>query len=91
MPSDVTHEATPQQITPVAGKGALGSDGHRSGTARDFEPVKLVTAARGVELMGKPLLQGVYASQRLSFCGNGKAYWGKSESPTGLGKSDRPG
>jgi len=91
IPSDVARDAMPQEVTLVAGKGALGSGGHRRGTARDFEPVKLVTAVGGVEPMGKPLPQGVYVSQRLRFCGNGKTQRGKPRSTTGPGKSGRPG
>jgi len=41
--------------------------------------------------MGKPLLQGVYANQRLSFGINGKTQRGKPRSTTGPGKSGRPG
>ena len=36
MPSDVVHDITPQEVTPLVGKGALGtwriSGGARSGT-----------------------------------------------------------
>ena len=43
-----------------------------------------------VEPLGKPILQGVYVGQHLSFGVIGKAYRGKPESTTGHGKSGRP-
>ena len=43
------------------------------------------------EFAGKPMLAGVYVGQHLSLAGVGKACKGKPRSPTGLGKSDRPG
>ena len=44
-----------------------------------------------IELRGKPDAPGVYASERLSHGEAGKIVQGQSWSPTGLGKSDRPG
>jgi len=43
------------------------------------------------EFVGKRTEAGVYVSQHLSFAFVGKARRGKPRSPTGLGKSDRPG
>jgi len=41
--------------------------------------------------MSKPITQGAYVSQYLSFGVIREGSWGKLWSPTGLGKSDRPG
>jgi hypothetical protein len=37
-----------------------------------------------IELCSKPVSHGVYAGERLSLCGTGKAVEGQSWSPTGL-------
>jgi len=44
-----------------------------------------------IELRGKPVAHGVYASERLSRDEAGKIVRGQSWSPTGLAKCDRPG
>ena len=44
MPSDVTRDVTPQEVTPVAGKGALGTWQALKRHSSDSEPRKLVTA-----------------------------------------------
>jgi hypothetical protein len=90
MLSDMAREVMPQEVTPDVGKGALGLSGHRSGAAPDSGPVKLVNAIK-CRAMGKPLAPGVYVSQHLSLGGIGKTHRGKLGSPTGLGKTDRPG
>jgi hypothetical protein len=43
-----------------------------------------------IELRGKPVAHGVYASERLSHDEAGKIAQGQSWSPTGLAKCDRP-
>jgi hypothetical protein len=42
-------------------------------------------------LTGKPLEEGAYMSQHLSFTSKGKAVRGKATVRTGFGKTDRPG
>jgi len=44
-----------------------------------------------IELRGKPVAHGVYASERLSRDEAGKIVRGQSWPPTGLAKCDRPG
>jgi hypothetical protein len=44
-----------------------------------------------IELRGKPVAHGVYASERLSHGEAGKIAQGQSWSPTGLARRDRPG
>ena len=44
-----------------------------------------------IELRGKPVAHGVYASERLNHDEAGKIVRGQSWSPTGLAKCDRPG
>jgi hypothetical protein len=44
-----------------------------------------------IELCSKPVSRGVYAGERLSLGGTGKAVEGQSWSPTGLARCDRPG
>src|SRR5215470_12885214 len=44
-----------------------------------------------IELCGKPVAHGVYASERLNFGEVGKIAQGQSWSPTGLVRCDRPG
>ena len=44
-----------------------------------------------IELRGKPVAHGVYASERLSRDEAGKIAQGQSWSPTGLAKCDLPG
>jgi hypothetical protein len=56
----------------------------------DSVPAQLGRRA-AIELRGKPDGPGVYASERLSHGEPGKIVQGQSWSPTGLGKSGRPG
>jgi hypothetical protein len=56
----------------------------------DSVPAQLGRRA-AIELRGKLDALGVYASERLSHGEPGKIAQGQSWSPTGLGKSDRPG
>jgi len=44
-----------------------------------------------IELRGKPVARGVYASERLNLSEVGKTGQGQSWSPTGLVRCDRPG
>jgi hypothetical protein len=44
-----------------------------------------------IEVCGKPVAHGVYASERLSLGEAGKIAQGQSWSPTGLVRCDRPG
>jgi hypothetical protein len=53
-------------------------------------PAKLGRHA-AIELRGKPVARGVYASERSSLGELGKTAQGQSWSPTGLAKCDRPG
>jgi len=75
MPSQVAYEATPRPVTPDEGKGALGA-WWTSYTApeRDTEPTNL-GARSDVEPWSKPVVQGVYVGQHLSFGNTGKAPW----------------
>ena len=61
MPSDVMRDVTPQEVTPVAGKGALGTWlSHRIRTCK-------AGLFCGIESGSKPMWAGVYVCQRLSF------------------------
>jgi hypothetical protein len=89
MPSDVTQEVTSQEVTPVAGKGALGTWRALAGPGRR---AGITVAIRdGPSPARKPWSRGVYMSQHLSFLDHGKAEGGQVRVSTGLGKSDRPG
>ena len=44
-----------------------------------------------IELRGKPVAHGVYASERLNHDEAGKIVRGQSWSPTGIAKCDLPG
>ena len=77
-PSEVAQEATPGEVTPRRGKGALGtwraSDGPVSG-----HRARVNTAdSQDVEPEGKPIRQGVNASQRLNFGGIREGLLGKA-------------
>ena len=56
----------------------------------DSVPAQLGRRA-AIELRGKPVAHGVYASERLNLGEVGKTAQGQSWSPTGLVKRDRPG
>jgi hypothetical protein len=56
----------------------------------DSVPAQLGRRA-AIEMCGKPVAHGVYASERLNLCEVGKIAQDKSWSPTGLVKCDRPG
>ena len=88
-PSDEVRDATSHEVTPGAGKGALGTwralagPGLRAGFYRAIKD--------GPSPTGKPASRGVYVSQHLSFLGVGKAVGGQARVRTTLGKSDRVG
>ncbi len=89
MPSDEARDATLREVTPRAGKGALGTwralagPGLRAGIP--------ATIKDGPSPACKPWSRGVYVSQRLSFLGYGKAAGGHARVRTGLVKTDRQG
>ena len=89
MPSDEVRDAASYEVTPRAGKGALGiwralgGPGRRAGINRAIKD--------GPSPACKPVSGGVYVSQHLSFLGAGKTAGGHARVRTGLGKSDRPG
>ena len=74
---------------PQSGKGTLGTwqaldrPGHR---ARDNDSIK-----DGSSLTSKPLEEGVYMGQHLSFTSEGKAVRVKAMVRTGFGRTDCPG
>jgi hypothetical protein len=90
MPVYVAVKVTSGAVALLRGKGALGPC--RARNWHSPGPCQISChRQRSAEPVGKPLMPGVYVNQRLSLGDNGKAYWGKAGSPTGLGKSDRPG
>jgi hypothetical protein len=56
----------------------------------DSVPAK-VGRHTAIELSSKLVSSGAYASERLNLSGSGKIAQGKSWSPTGLARCDRPG
>ena len=88
-PSDEVRDAPSYEVTPRAGKGALGTwqalggPGLRAGFYR--------TIKDGPSPSCKLESGGVYVGQHLSFLGAGKAAGGQARVRTRLGKSDRLG
>jgi hypothetical protein len=89
MPSDEMRDATSCEVTPRAGKGALGT--WRALAGPGLRAGITATMKDGPSPACKPLLGGVYVSQHLSFPGSGKAAGGHARVRTTLGKSDRVG
>ena len=65
MPADVVREATPQEVTPQAGKGALGT--WRALAGPGLCAGITVTRKDGPSPACKPPLGGAYMSQHVSF------------------------
>ncbi len=84
MSSDVVLDATPQEVTPVAGKGALGAWRYQAGP-RTLSRAEAESRSR-YEPGRRPWSEGVYACQRLSFADGGKASGGKPRSEPDSGK-----
>src|SRR3990172_6838467 len=88
-PFEVALEATPGEVTPRRGKGALGT--WRSQGAPGRSAGRVQCPRRWDEPMGKPVTVGAYADQRLNRTAVWEGPWGKAKVRTGLGETDRPG
>ncbi len=79
MPSEVVQDATPAEVTPEPGKGALGTWRFQFlGSSRTLSRGLLLLQSWG-EPVGKPSEVGVYVGQHLSFAIDGKVHKGRSQ------------
>ena len=89
MPSDMTQDVMPQEVTPVVGKGALGTWWALAGPGLWAWISRAIKY--GPSTACKPWTRGVYMSQHLNFLVYGKAAGGQARVRTTFGKSDRVG